>query len=436
MSVPLFDPAEDDPRRGFALHVVQQLRNAGYQALWAGGCVRDALMGEPPKDFDVATTAAPDDVIRLFGRRRTIPVGASFGVVIVQGPRRESGQVEVATFRSDGPYSDGRRPDSVEYCTPEEDAARRDFTINGMFYDPVQEELVDFVGGEADLHRRIIRAIGDPDARFDEDKLRMLRAVRFSATLGFDLDPATERSISRWHSSLSVVSVERINAELHRMLAHPNRADAVDLLKRTRLLEVIFPPPPNPPHPNPFDDPATWQRLRDSLRALARHRFEPALLLLLRTRGFTATDCDQGWLRRESSRLKLANVERDRLCWLHLSLPLMDHIAERPMHVIKPLLAHPDHELLFDLAWAAATAEGRSSDDVAFCRDFRQRYSAEDLDPPPLLSGHDIMQAGVPAGPQISGILKRIREEQLDERLRDREAALQRVRQFVASEDV
>ncbi len=168
-----------DREREFAVDVVQQLRRAGFVALWAGGCVRDLLRGRSPADFDVATDASPAEVRQLFGPRRTMAVGESFGVIIVLGPRQadRSLQVEVATFRAEGPYSDGRRPETVSFCTAKEDALRRDFTINGMFYDPLTLEVIDYVGGEQDLHDRIVRAIGNPRDRMQEDKLRLLRSA-------------------------------------------------------------------------------------------------------------------------------------------------------------------------------------------------------------------------------------------------------------------
>src|SRR5438445_7809131 len=162
--------------RDFAIDVVRRLRGAGYQALWAGGCVRDEVLGLAPKDYDVATNARPEEVQKLF--RRTVAVGASFGVIEVLGPRAEEDflKVEVATFRSDVSYSDGRHPDAVVFASAQEDALRRDFTINGMFFDPVKQELLNYVGGQADLKARVLRAIGVPRQRFDEDKLRLLRA--------------------------------------------------------------------------------------------------------------------------------------------------------------------------------------------------------------------------------------------------------------------
>src|SRR3954469_10452800 len=170
--------AATDPAvaREFAIDVVRRLREAGHQSLWAGGCVRDQLLGQMPKDYDVPTDAVPDRVREVFGRRRTLAIGASFGVITVLGPER-AGQIDVATFRRDAAYSDGRHPDAVSFSDAENDAQRRDFTINGLFFDPIAEQVIDYVGGQDDLQRHVIRAIGDPLARIAEDKLRMLRAV-------------------------------------------------------------------------------------------------------------------------------------------------------------------------------------------------------------------------------------------------------------------
>src|SRR3954462_9234325 len=181
-------------QRDFALEIAQKLRDAGFEALWAGGCVRDELLGLTPKDYDVATSATPEQIRDLFGLRRTLPIGAAFGVITVLGPR-PTGQIEVATFRTDAAYSDGRHPDSVSFTTAEHDAQRRDFTINGLFYDPIAEKVVDYVKGQEDLKRRTIRAIGDPHLRLSEDKLRMLRAIRFAAAFSFNIDPDTLQAI-------------------------------------------------------------------------------------------------------------------------------------------------------------------------------------------------------------------------------------------------
>src|SRR5437762_3715435 len=231
-----------DPQlaRQFAVDVVRRLRESGHQSLWAGGCVRDQLMGQLPKDYDVATDAVPDRVREVFGKRRTLPIGASFGVITVLGPEA-AGQIDVATFRRDATYSDGRHPDAVSFSDAEHDAQRRDFTINGLFFDPLEDRVIDYVGGQDDLARRVIRAIGDPLARIAEDKLRMLRAVRFAARFDFAIDDKTLAAIKQQARELVIVSAERIAAELRLILTHPNRARGMELLADTGLLEIVLP---------------------------------------------------------------------------------------------------------------------------------------------------------------------------------------------------
>jgi len=205
--------------RQTAIKVIKTLHRNGFQALMAGGCVRDMLLDRPAKDYDVATEAQPRDVIGLF--KRTLKIGAKFGVVIVL---IDDKQVEVATFRTETGYTDGRHPGSVEFSNATKDASRRDFTINGMFYDPLQKEVIDYVDGQADLKARIVRTIGKPSERFGEDYLRMLRAVRFSTQLGFEIEPATWRAIRRNAANIAGISGERIATELEGILAAPNRA--------------------------------------------------------------------------------------------------------------------------------------------------------------------------------------------------------------------
>ena len=205
--------------RQAAIKIIKQLHRNGFQALMAGGCVRDMLLGRRAKDWDVATDAQPKDVMRLF--KRTLKVGAKFGVVIVL---IDQTQVEVATFRTETGYADGRHPRSVQFSSASEDASRREFTINGMFYDPLQKEVIDYVDGQADIKARVVRTIGKPDERFGEDYLRMLRAVRFSTELGFEIEPATWRAIRRNAADVARISGERISMELEGILAGPNRA--------------------------------------------------------------------------------------------------------------------------------------------------------------------------------------------------------------------
>jgi len=195
-SFSMADHVSANPAREFALWVVRRLRAAGHEALWAGGCVRDQILRIEPSDYDVATSATPDRVRDCFGRARTLAIGAAFGVITVRG-RRGQGQIEVATFRSDAAYSDGRHPDHVTFSTARQDAQRRDFTMNGLFYDPVADRVIDYVGGLPDLQAGIVRAIGDPYERIAEDKLRMLRAVRFAMRLDFRIDPDTWSAIQQ-----------------------------------------------------------------------------------------------------------------------------------------------------------------------------------------------------------------------------------------------
>jgi poly(A) polymerase len=249
----MFDPTHSPTYRA-ALTIVQTLRNAGHEAYFAGGCVRDLLLGSNPKDFDVATSATPEQVVSLFPR--TQAVGAHFGVILVLSETPEQAEegeriaIEVATFRHDGVYSDGRRPDSVRYSTDaHEDVQRRDFTINGMLLDPVayaqtghlKTAVLDHVGGRKDLASRTIRAIGDPGKRFDEDKLRMLRAVRFAARLDFAIDPATMAAIRERAHMVKQVSSERIREELTRMLTQGNARRAFELLDETGILQHVLP---------------------------------------------------------------------------------------------------------------------------------------------------------------------------------------------------
>src|SRR6476659_7680518 len=217
-----------------ARDLVRKLRAAGHVAYFAGGCVRDLLSGTAPKDIDIATEARPEIVQKMFPR--TYAVGAHFGVIVVL---ENEFQFEVATFRSDGAYIDGRHPVEVHFATAEEDAARRDFTINGMLFDPAKEEVIDFVGGRVDLERRVIRAIGDPAQRFSEDRLRMLRAVRFATVLGFEIDPATWDAVVASAESITQISAERIRDELVKIFLSPNRARGWDLLDTSGLLKTI-----------------------------------------------------------------------------------------------------------------------------------------------------------------------------------------------------
>ena len=287
-------------QRQFAVEVVEELRAHGFTAYWAGGCVRDQLLHRTPWDYDVATDAKPDEIRHVFGRRRTLAIGAAFGVITVLGPK-EAGQVEVTTFRQDAAYRDGRHPDSVTFSSPEEDAKRRDFTINGMFYDPLADQIIDYVGGADDLRAEIVRAIGAPRERIAEDKLRMLRGVRFAVLFGFELEAATAAAIREMASQITIVSAERIAAEIEIMLLHPNRARAVRLLRETGLLEAILPEVVRE---------ESWEQTLVLLECLCEPTFPLALAVLLRAAN------DSGIAAAIGKRWRLAKADSDRAAWL------------------------------------------------------------------------------------------------------------------------
>lgn len=414
--------------RQFAIRVVEQLTDAGFQALWAGGCVRDSLMGNEPEDYDVATNARPDQIRQLFGRKRTLSVGESFGVVIVLGEHKAEKQIEVATFRTDGVYSDGRRPDSVIYSTAEEDAKRRDFTINGMFYDPLQNRILDYVGGEQDLQQQIIRAIGDPAARIREDKLRMLRALRFAARFGFELDALTFRAIQTMAPEIRVVSQERITEELRKMLKHSGRAQGFALLEAAGLRKHILPELAGTgAGPDSLTD--YLHETGQLLQGIRTNSFELALAIVLRSLLSTITGPDQQPLllarvTETGKQLKLSNQEICHIGWLLQHLPDLSQAEHLPLSRLKPLLAHPWHTDLLEWIRAAAEVHQQQSTSVEFCQNYLKQTSSEILEPAPLLHGGDLMKLGLQPGPDFALWLKQIREAQLDEKIHSREEAL------------
>lgn len=391
--------------REFARAVVDRLRRAGHEALWAGGCVRDELLGRVPADYDVATSARPEQVRDLFGRSRTLAVGAAFGVITVVGPKG-SGQVEVTTFRTDAPYTDGRHPAGVTFTTARDDAQRRDFTINGLFLDPLTGEVHDHVGGRADLAEGIVRAIGVPALRFGEDHLRMLRAVRFAAGFGFVLESGTRAAIERLAARVATVSPERIAAELRAMVSRAGRGRALELLHDTGLLEVILPEA----SPGPGGSPA-WQRLVRQVEALEEPSLPAALSLIADRAGAS--------LPAIAARLRLSNREASTAIWLRAALDELTATAppphERPWSRVQPWLAHHDAPLLADILRARACVDGDATAAVlaAWVGGWLARPRA-DLDPPALLGGADLIRAGVPPGPGMGAMLARIRALQLD----------------------
>jgi poly(A) polymerase len=437
--------------RDFAIDVVRRLQGAGFQALWAGGCVRDELLGLTPKDYDVATDATPEQVQKLF--RRTVAVGASFGVIEVLGPRQEGDflTVEVATFRSDVSYSDGRHPDAVVFSSAREDALRRDFTVNGMFFDPVKGQLLDYVGGQADLNARILRAIGEPRQRFGEDKLRLLRAVRIAARFDLAIEPATAAAIRELAGDLPVVSAERIANELRRLLVHRRRSHALNLLFDLRLLQAILPelvpmkvlPQGLPAAPSGY----LWDHVMAVLDFLGEEpSFPLALAALLHDVGkprvvgrtpdrYTFYHHEHVGARLADEiceRLKLSNDERARTVWLVEKHQFLSEARQMRTSKLKTMLNHPGIRELLALHRADALASGRGIDHVEYCEFLLQDWTQEDLNPAPLLNGHDLMRHfGLVPGPLYKELLTAVREAQLDGTIKTKPQALELVERLL-----
>ncbi len=401
----------DTPGRRAAAEIIATLRDAGHVAYLAGGCVRDELLGRMPQDYDVATDATPPVLTRLF--RKTSEVGASFGVVLV---KLHGVVTEVATFRADGAYTDKRRPDEVRFSTPEEDAARRDFTVNALFLDPADTSagphgrVIDFVGGLADLERKVLRAVGDPDARLAEDHLRALRAVRLSAKLSFTIDDATRAAITRHARDLAGVSRERIGDEIRAMMAHATRAGAVTTLAELGL-----------------DAPVLGETSRTTPpHILARLRPEAGFGVCLAAwaldRGLEVGTTDSQLLvTRWRSALCLSNDERASLSNILQTIPTIERKWDSLGVAARKRLASTDafsdaHDLVFVRNTSLA---GRVSEDVASLR-----ATASGLSPDPLVSGDDLIGLGLPPGPGFKVLLEALYDAQLEERIVSRDDGL------------
>jgi tRNA nucleotidyltransferase/poly(A) polymerase len=422
-------PVQATAAREFAVRVVRELRAAGHAAYWAGGCVRDQLLGLAPKDYDVATDAPPERVREIFGHRRTLAIGASFGVITVLGPKHAS-PIEVDTFRRDAAYSDGRHPDSVAFSNAHEDAQRRDFTINGLFFDPLQGEVIDYVDGQADLRRGIIRAIGNPAERIAEDKLRMLRGIRFAATFGFALDPATLAAIQQQADELVIVSAERIAAEMRRMLVHANREGALRLLDEAGLLEIVL---PESASLEPLTADGPWPRtlrVLQGLGAFGQPTFAVALAALLREMR-PAAEATHSLVASVASRWKLANDERDGVAKLLREEPLVRRASELPWPQLQRILIAPRIEELLHYSAAVAQQTDGYTAEIELCR-AKLALPAVELNPPPLVTGNDLIAAGLPAGPGFRALLEAIRDAQLERQIATPAEALALARRLSA----
>ena len=401
--------SDPEAARRFAREVVGRLREAGHEAYWAGGCVRDELLGRIPADYDVATAATPEEVRDLFGRRRTLAVGAAFGVITVLGTK-PAGQVEVATFRADAPYTDGRHPAGVTFCSAREDAQRRDFTINGLFLDPLSGEIHDFVGGRADLAAGIVRAIGVPAMRFGEDHLRMLRAIRFAAFFGFALEDETRQAVEQMTHLVTSVSPERVAAELRAMASRTGRQRAFELLDETGLAREVLPDlAPGPGQPAERRE--QWQLAARIIGALD----EPDLPLAI---AILAEDGSGDVVPQTAARLRLANHETKKAAWLHSALAELGdataaQLAGRAWSTLQPFVAHAEAAALAD-GLRARAACGRGDAEAAAWFTAQAARPRAEIDPPPLVTGSDLLAAGVAEGRAIGVALARVRALQLD----------------------
>ncbi len=424
--------------RELACGIARELRARGYQAYFVGGCVRDPLLGIEPQDYDIATDARPPQVLDLFPRAQQ--VGAHFGVVLV----REGGaEVEVATFRSDHSYLDGRHPERVEFETdPRQDVLRRDFTINALLQDPATGEVLDFVGGREDLGRRAIRAIGDPEQRFREDHLRMLRAVRFAARLGFTIEPATMEAIRRLRPLIQMVSAERIRDELARILTEGGARRGFEMLDESGLLLEILPEVAamkgveQPPEFHPEGD--VWIHTLLMLEQMRSPSLTLALGVLLHDAGKPPTfrvadrirfdghvEVGTGMAREILGRLRFSGDEIDQVAALvanHLRFKDAPNMKES---TLKRFLRMPRFEEHLELHRLDCLSSHRNLDNYLYVKSKLEELPAEELKPPRLITGDDLIAAGYRPGPLFGRILAAVEDAQLEHRIGTKEEALE-----------
>lgn len=458
--------------RAAAEAVVSRLREAGYRALFAGGCVRDMLLGVEPHDFDVASSARPEEVQRLFPR--ALPVGAAFGVVLVLMPRaaaaaaaadetsaagkdapaesRRFFHIETATFRGEGEYRDGRRPDRVWFTDEQADARRRDFTVNGLFYDPVGDKVLDYVEGRADLQARRLRAIGNPAERFREDRLRLLRAVRFAAQLDFEIEAETFTVLREEAMHITEVSAERTREELERMLCGPRPRRAFELLRETGLLKVLLPEieafvdleQPEQFHPEGDVWTHTMLMLDQLPAAAGTGETSPTLAwgVLLHDVGKPAA------FERTPDRIRFNGHEKlgeetagkilTRLRCDNRTTTLVKELVRRHMTFkdlpkmrpanLKRFLRLDNFAEHLELHRLDCRASHGKTDVYEFCTAKLKEFSEAELQPPPLLTGRDLLALDLPPGPLFGRILREVEERQLEGELNSREEALEFVR--------
>lgn len=423
-----------------AHRIAHRLSDAGHTTYFAGGCVRDSLLGKEPKDYDIATSATPDEVQTIFPHSNAI--GAHFGVILVKEAKFP---FEIATFRHDGSYNDGRRPESVTFSTPEEDSQRRDFTINGLFQHPQTGEIIDFVNGQADLKTKTLRAIGTASDRFKEDALRLMRAVRFATVLDFEIEPSTWDAICSNAPLLAQISAERIREEFVRTLTAPSRARGFEIFTDSGLMHHIVPEVydligcEQPPQWHPEGD--VYEHTRIMLGMLHDPVSpELALAVLLHDIGKPATftlDAADDRIRFNGHdrvgaemaetilhRLKCSNSTTEDVCAMVGNHMNFMHVQQMRTAKVKRFMARPTFEQEMELHRVDCGSSNGLTDNYDFLRAKAEEFAAEPLIPPPLVTGKDLIDLGLTPSPAFKEILGRIQIEQLEGRLSERGAAL------------
>src|SRR2546423_8011020 len=422
-----------------AREIARRLRRAGHVAYFAGGCVRDLLSGKPPKDVDIATDARPEVVQKLFPR--TYAVGAHFGVIVVL----ETGlQFEIATFRSDDVYLDGRRPSEVHFSWPGEDARRRDFTVNGMFFDPAKNEVIDFVDGRTDLKAKLIRAIGDPTKRFSEDRLRMLRAIRFATVLEFEIEKETWNALAQNAASITEISAERIRDELVRIFLSPHRLRGWDLLDQSGLLRAVLPEIEpmkgcaQPPQFHPEGD--VFEHTRLMLKLLPENVSVPLVFSVILhdiAKPRTATVDADGRIRFNEhdrlgaemteqimERLRFSRAEIDAAVEMVRQHMVFKDVPRMRVAKLKRFMARPTFEEELELHRVDCASSHTMLDNYEFLQRKKEEFANEPIIPPPLVTGNDLIALGMKPGPRFGEILEAVETRQLEGAFRTREEAL------------
>jgi poly(A) polymerase len=431
------------PMEKTAREIAKRVREHGHIAYFAGGCVRDMVRSLAPKDFDIATDATPEVVQKIFPH--TYAVGAHFGVVVVV----ESGMnFEVATFRADGAYVDHRHPVDVKFSSPEEDAKRRDFTINGMFFDPEKNQVIDFVGGRADIEAKVIRAIGKASERFEEDRLRMLRAVRFATVLGYEIDDQTWKALVATANSINDISAERIRDELVKIFLSPNRLRGWDLLDQSGLLAVVLPELEamkgclQPEQFHPEGD--VFQHTRLMIELLPENVSVPlvfAVLLHDVAKPVTSKVDETGRIRFNEhdrigatmteaimERLRFSRAEIDAAVEMVRQHMVFKDVPKMRVAKLKRFMARPTFEEELELHRVDCASSHKMMDNYEFLLQKREEFANEPIIPPPLVRGDDLIAMGMKPGPKFGEILEAVETRQLEGALKDRDAALDWVR--------